>query len=114
MDQWAICIVAAAVIIVVAEARKFVRRRARSTEVETAGAPPVPASRVMRASAPATVPMSVIIPRWEFRTFGTHFGAAEEAFAAMTPGAVQETDELYLLSGRAMARRPTSSRSGST
>jgi exopolyphosphatase/guanosine-5'-triphosphate,3'-diphosphate pyrophosphatase len=41
--------------------------------------------------------MSVIIPRWEFRTFGTRFGAAEEAFAAMTPGAVQETDELYLI-----------------
>ena len=41
--------------------------------------------------------MSVIIPRWEFRTFGARFGAAEEAFAAMTPGAVQETDELYLL-----------------
>jgi exopolyphosphatase/guanosine-5'-triphosphate,3'-diphosphate pyrophosphatase len=41
--------------------------------------------------------MSVIIPRWEFRTFGQHFGAAEEAFAAMTPGAVQESDETYLL-----------------
>lgn len=41
--------------------------------------------------------MSVIIPRWEFRTFGERFGAAEEAFAAMMPGAVQETDELYLL-----------------
>ena len=43
--------------------------------------------------------MSLIIPRWEFRTFGDRFGAAEEAFAAMTPGAVQETDELYLLTG---------------
>ena len=43
--------------------------------------------------------MSVIIPRWEFRTFGTRFGAAEDAFAAMTPGAVQETDELYLITG---------------
>ncbi len=29
--------------------------------------------------------MSVIIPRWELRTFGQHFGAAEAAFAAMTP-----------------------------
>jgi exopolyphosphatase / guanosine-5'-triphosphate,3'-diphosphate pyrophosphatase len=38
-----------------------------------------------------------IIPRWEFRTFGQDFGAAEAAFAAMTPGAVQETDEIYLL-----------------
>ncbi len=41
--------------------------------------------------------MSVIIPRWEFRTFGQHFGAAEAAFGAMTPGAVQESDEVYLL-----------------
>ncbi len=41
--------------------------------------------------------MTVIIPRWEFRTFGQHFGAAEASFAAMTPGAVQESDELYLL-----------------
>ena len=41
--------------------------------------------------------MSVIIPRWEFRTFGQLFGAADAAFAAMTPGAVQESDELYLL-----------------
>ena len=57
--------------------------------------------------------MSVIIPRWEFRTFGTRFGAAEEAFAAMTPGAVQETDELYVITA-GMVRPPTSSRSGST
>ncbi len=41
--------------------------------------------------------MSEIIPRWEFRTFGQTFGAAEAAFGAMTPGAVQETDEVYLL-----------------
>jgi exopolyphosphatase/guanosine-5'-triphosphate,3'-diphosphate pyrophosphatase len=41
--------------------------------------------------------MTVIIPRWEFRTFGQHFGAAEAAFGAMTPGAVQESDEVYLL-----------------
>ena len=41
--------------------------------------------------------MSVIIPRWEFRTFGQHFGAADTEFEAMTPGAVQESDEVYLL-----------------
>ena len=41
--------------------------------------------------------MGVIIPRWEFRTFGQHFGAAEAAFEAMTAGAVQESDEVYLL-----------------
>ena len=51
----------------------------------------------MRASSAGHVPMSVIIPRWEFRTFGQHFGAAEAAFGAMTAGAVQESDEIYLL-----------------
>jgi exopolyphosphatase/guanosine-5'-triphosphate,3'-diphosphate pyrophosphatase len=39
-----------------------------------------------------------IIPRWEWRTFGDRFGRAEDAFAALTPTGVQETDELYLLS----------------
>jgi exopolyphosphatase/guanosine-5'-triphosphate,3'-diphosphate pyrophosphatase len=43
--------------------------------------------------------MATIIPRWEWRTFGTRFGSAEDRFAALTPGAVQESDELYLLSG---------------
>ncbi len=43
--------------------------------------------------------MAVIIPRWEWRTFGAHFGPAEAAFAALTPTGVQESDELYLLSG---------------
>lgn len=43
--------------------------------------------------------MATIIPRWEWRTFGTRFGAAEATFAALAPGAVQESDELYLLSG---------------
>jgi exopolyphosphatase / guanosine-5'-triphosphate,3'-diphosphate pyrophosphatase len=41
---------------------------------------------------------AVIHPRWEWRTFGESFGEAEEAFAALTPTGVQETDELYLLS----------------
>ena len=44
VEQWAICIVAGAVIVVVAEVRKFMRRRARSTEPTTAGTPPVPAA----------------------------------------------------------------------
>ena len=42
--------------------------------------------------------MPAIIPRWEWRTFGSRFGAAEDQFAALTPGGVQESDELYLLS----------------
>jgi exopolyphosphatase / guanosine-5'-triphosphate,3'-diphosphate pyrophosphatase len=40
----------------------------------------------------------MIIPRWEWRSFGTNFGAAEAALAALTPGPVEESDELYLLS----------------
>jgi exopolyphosphatase/guanosine-5'-triphosphate,3'-diphosphate pyrophosphatase len=43
--------------------------------------------------------MATIIPRWEWRSFGTRFGAADADIAALTPSAVQESDELYLLSG---------------
>jgi exopolyphosphatase/guanosine-5'-triphosphate,3'-diphosphate pyrophosphatase len=42
--------------------------------------------------------MATIVPRWEWRTFGPRFAAAEAAFAALTPGGVQDSDELYLLS----------------
>jgi exopolyphosphatase/guanosine-5'-triphosphate,3'-diphosphate pyrophosphatase len=42
--------------------------------------------------------MAAIVPRWEWRTFGTHFGLADRRFAELTPGAVQESDELYFLS----------------
>ncbi len=42
--------------------------------------------------------MSSIVPRWEWRTFGERFGAAESAFGALAPERVQESDELYLLS----------------
>jgi exopolyphosphatase/guanosine-5'-triphosphate,3'-diphosphate pyrophosphatase len=41
--------------------------------------------------------VATIIPRWEWRVFGTDLGAAEDAFAALTPGPVQDSDELYLL-----------------
>ncbi|MGO4833824.1 hypothetical protein AB4144_16295, partial [Rhizobiaceae sp. 2RAB30] len=43
--------------------------------------------------------MSTIVPRWEWRTFGSHFGIAEKKFAELTPGTVQESDELYFLGG---------------
>ena len=43
--------------------------------------------------------MATIIPRWEWRTFGTRFGAADVVFRALTPTGLQESDELYLLSG---------------
>jgi len=42
--------------------------------------------------------MNTIIPRWEWRTFGTAFGAADAKFAALTTEKVQESDEIYLLS----------------
>ena len=40
----------------------------------------------------------MIIPRWEFRSFGQSFGGAESRLAALPPQGVQESDELYLLS----------------
>jgi exopolyphosphatase/guanosine-5'-triphosphate,3'-diphosphate pyrophosphatase len=43
--------------------------------------------------------MTTIIPRWEWRTFGKHFGPAEAQFTKLTPTDVQESDELYLLDG---------------
>ena len=39
-----------------------------------------------------------LIPRWEWRTFGTDLGAAAERLAAVEPQRVQESDEVYLLS----------------
>jgi exopolyphosphatase/guanosine-5'-triphosphate,3'-diphosphate pyrophosphatase len=41
--------------------------------------------------------MATIVPRWEWRTFGTQFGSAEAAFAASTPVETKDSDELYLL-----------------
>jgi len=42
--------------------------------------------------------MHTIVSRWEWRTFGTDFGAAEATFAALEPELTQESDEVYLLS----------------
>jgi exopolyphosphatase / guanosine-5'-triphosphate,3'-diphosphate pyrophosphatase len=42
--------------------------------------------------------MAAVIPRWEWRVFGTDLGAAEDALAALAPTRVEESDELYLLS----------------
>jgi len=42
--------------------------------------------------------MSLIIPRWERRTFGAPFGAADAVLAGLTPTSVEESDEVYLLS----------------
>jgi exopolyphosphatase / guanosine-5'-triphosphate,3'-diphosphate pyrophosphatase len=43
--------------------------------------------------------MTEIAPRWEWRSFGRHFGGAEAILARLTPSGVQESDEIYLLSG---------------
>jgi exopolyphosphatase / guanosine-5'-triphosphate,3'-diphosphate pyrophosphatase len=41
--------------------------------------------------------MDNIVPRWEWRTFGQRFGAAEAKFAALTPEQTQHGSEIYLL-----------------
>ena len=41
--------------------------------------------------------MATIIPRWEWRVFSDDLTSAEQALAVLDPGAVVESDELYLL-----------------
>jgi exopolyphosphatase/guanosine-5'-triphosphate,3'-diphosphate pyrophosphatase len=43
--------------------------------------------------------MTEIRPRWEWRSFGRRFGIAEERLARLGRKGVQESDEIYLLSG---------------
>jgi exopolyphosphatase/guanosine-5'-triphosphate,3'-diphosphate pyrophosphatase len=43
--------------------------------------------------------MAEIRPRWEWRSFGRSFGEAEGRLARLAPSGVQESDEIYLLSG---------------
>jgi exopolyphosphatase/guanosine-5'-triphosphate,3'-diphosphate pyrophosphatase len=40
----------------------------------------------------------MIVPRWEWRTFGEAFGEAEERLAALEPTRVSESDEQYVVS----------------
>ena len=42
--------------------------------------------------------MPMIVARWEWRTFGPSFGAADDIIAGLTPTGVEVSDELYLLS----------------
>jgi len=44
--------------------------------------------------------MEAVVPRWEWRTFAASFGEADQRFRLLTPGKIQESDELYLLSPR--------------
>jgi exopolyphosphatase/guanosine-5'-triphosphate,3'-diphosphate pyrophosphatase len=41
--------------------------------------------------------MAEIRPRWEWRSFGARFGAAEARIAQLPAGAAQDSDEIYLL-----------------
>jgi exopolyphosphatase/guanosine-5'-triphosphate,3'-diphosphate pyrophosphatase len=45
--------------------------------------------------------MAVIVPRWEWRTFGTSFGSAERYLDALEPLETKDSDELYFLAPRA-------------
>ncbi|HEX5936343.1 MAG TPA: Ppx/GppA family phosphatase [Actinomycetota bacterium] len=42
--------------------------------------------------------MSTPVPRWEWRTFGSRFGAADDAVGAMAQGEATESEEQYFLS----------------
>src|SRR5262249_50351007 len=42
--------------------------------------------------------MDKIVPRWEWRTFGQDFGAAEPRLATLAAEAVQNSEEVYLVS----------------
>ena len=43
--------------------------------------------------------MSEIIPRWEWRTFGEDLGSAALRLASRQPTEIQESEEVYLISG---------------
>jgi exopolyphosphatase/guanosine-5'-triphosphate,3'-diphosphate pyrophosphatase len=47
---------------------------------------------------PATTAPAGVVPRWEWRTFGDRFGAADELLAGLTPERERSSDELYFLS----------------
>ena len=45
----------------------------------------------------------MIVPRWEWRTFGERFGTAEDRLAELTPTSVDDSDEMYIVSSRGEA-----------
>jgi exopolyphosphatase / guanosine-5'-triphosphate,3'-diphosphate pyrophosphatase len=63
---------------------------------------PSPAStvRAMAATSGASVttPPAGVVPRWEWRTFGERFDAADDVLASLAPQRVRSSDELYFLS----------------
>jgi exopolyphosphatase/guanosine-5'-triphosphate,3'-diphosphate pyrophosphatase len=46
----------------------------------------------------ATPPAAGVVPRWEWRSFGDRFDAADEVLAGSTAERVQDSDEVYFLS----------------
>ena len=42
----------------------------------------------------------MIVPRWEWRTFGDSFGKADARLAALQSTRVDDSDELYILASR--------------
>lgn len=45
----------------------------------------------------------MIVPRWEWRTFGDEFRAAEDRLAELSPSRIDDSDELYVVSSRGEA-----------
>ena len=43
---------------------------------------------------------AMIVPRWEWRTFGERFGAADDQLRELSPTRVDDSHELYILSSR--------------
>ncbi len=41
--------------------------------------------------------MEKITPRWEWRTFGSSFGVADERIDALESTGVQESEEMYII-----------------
>jgi exopolyphosphatase / guanosine-5'-triphosphate,3'-diphosphate pyrophosphatase len=45
----------------------------------------------------------MIVPRWEWRTFGEQFGAADDRLRELSPTHVDDSDEVYIVSSRSDA-----------
>jgi len=45
----------------------------------------------------------MIVPRWEWRTFGEQFGAADDRLSELSPTRVDDSDEVYIVSSRSDA-----------
>ena len=50
------------------------------------------------AGSATSAPPTHVVPRWEWRTFGTSFPEAERRLAALEPQRARESDEVYVVS----------------